>query len=62
MGTNRALVPQGVVGHQPSGCEGRGLLCVQSIVGSLLLEMLLLLLLLLRMLMLLLLLLLLAAG
>lgn len=62
MGTSRALVPQGVVGHQPSGCEGRGLLCVQSIVGSLLLEMLLLLLLLLRMLMLLLLLLLLAAG
>lgn len=61
MGTDRALVPQGVVGHQPSGCEGRGLLCVQSIVGSLLLEMLLLLLLL-RMLMLLLLLLLLAAG
>lgn len=60
MGTSRALVPQGVVGHQPSGCEGRGLLCVQSIVGSLLLEMLLLLLL--RMLMLLLLLLLLAAG
>lgn len=57
MGTDRALVPQGIVGHQPSGCEGRGLLRVHSTVGSLLLLLWLLMLMLMLMLLLLLLLL-----